>query len=56
MLTVKEINEVSFGKASFSGYKAEDVDNFIDEVVESSLSSSERDAPCSRRPAQRPAE
>ena len=35
MLTVKEINEVSFGKASFSGYKAEDVDNFIDEVVES---------------------
>ena len=30
MLTVKEINEVSFGKASFSGYKAEDVDNFID--------------------------
>ena len=35
MLTVKEINEVSFGKASFSGYKAEDVDNFIDKVLES---------------------
>ena len=35
MLTVKEINEVSFGKAGFSGYKPEDVDNFIDEVVES---------------------
>lgn len=33
MLTVKEINEVSFGKAGFSGYKPEDVDNFIDEVV-----------------------
>lgn len=35
MLTVKEINEVSFGKASFSGYKPEDVDNFIDEVAAS---------------------
>ena len=35
MLTVKEINEVSFGKAGFNGYKPEDVDNFIDEVVES---------------------
>ena len=35
MLTVKEINEISFGKAGFSGYKPEDVDNFIDEVVES---------------------
>ncbi len=35
MLTVKEINDVSFGKAGFSGYKPEDVDNFIDEVVAS---------------------
>lgn len=35
MLTVKEINEVSFGKAGFSGYKPEDVDRFIDEVVSS---------------------
>ncbi len=35
MLTVKQINEVSFGKAGFSGYKPEDVDNFIDEVAES---------------------
>ena len=35
MLTVKEINEVSFVKAGFSGYKTDDVDNFIDEVVES---------------------
>ncbi len=35
MLTVKEINEVSFGKAGFSGYKPEDVDNFIDDVVAS---------------------
>lgn len=34
MLTLKEINEVSFGKAGFSGYKPEDVDNFIDEVVD----------------------
>ncbi len=35
MLTVKQINEVSFGKAGFSGYKPDDVDNFIDEVVAS---------------------
>lgn len=35
MLTLKEINEVSFGKAGFSGYKPEDVDNFIDVVSES---------------------
>lgn len=35
MLTVKQINEVSFGKAGFSGYKPEDVDNFIDEVADS---------------------
>ncbi len=35
MLTVKEINEVSFGKAGFSGYKPEDVDTFIDEVAAS---------------------
>lgn len=32
MLTSKEINEVSFGKAGFSGYKPEDVDRFIDQV------------------------
>lgn len=35
MLTIKDINEVSFGKAGFSGYKPEDVDNFIDEVAAS---------------------
>ena len=35
MLTVKEINEVSFGKAGFSGYRPEDVDNFIDQVAAS---------------------
>lgn len=35
MLTVKEINEISFGKARFSGYKPEDVDSFIDKVAES---------------------
>ena len=35
MLTVKEINEVSFGKSGFSCYKTEDLDNFNDEVVES---------------------
>ena len=35
MLTVKEINEISFGKARFSGYKPEDVDSFIDKVAAS---------------------
>ena len=35
MLTVKQINEVSFGKAGFSGYKPDDVDQFIDEVAAS---------------------
>ena len=35
MLTVKEINEVSFGKAGFSGYRPDDVDRFIDEVADS---------------------
>lgn len=34
MLTLKEINEISFRKSSFSGYKPEDVDKFIDEVSE----------------------
>lgn len=34
MLTAKQINEVSFGKAGFSGYKPEDVDVFIDRVEE----------------------
>ncbi|MFI3205977.1 MAG: DivIVA domain-containing protein [Clostridia bacterium] len=35
MLTLKEINDVSFRKSSFSGYKPEDVDDFIDSVTES---------------------
>lgn len=35
MLTLKQINEVSFRKSNFSGYKPEDVDEFIDEVSES---------------------
>ena len=34
MLTINEINEISFGKAGFSGYKPQDVDDFIDEVIE----------------------
>jgi cell division initiation protein len=34
MLTLKQINEVSFRKSSFSGYKPEDVDDFIDDVSE----------------------
>ncbi len=32
MLTLKQINEISFRKSNFSGYKPEDVDQFIDEV------------------------
>lgn len=35
MLTLKDINEASFGKSNFSGYKPEDVDAFLDEVSES---------------------
>lgn len=36
MLTIDEIKNVSFRKASFSGgYNAEDVDEFIDEVIAS---------------------
>lgn len=35
MLTLKKINEISFRKSGFSGYKPEDVDDFIDEVSES---------------------
>lgn len=32
MLTVNDIKDVKFGKSGFGGYKAEDVDNFLDEV------------------------
>lgn len=35
MLTVKEINEVSFGRAGLSGYRPGDVDSFIDQVAAS---------------------
>ena len=35
MLTLKEINDISFRKARFSGYKGEDVDDFVDAVSES---------------------
>lgn len=34
MLSIKDINEVSFRKSSFSGYNSDDVDQFIDEVIE----------------------
>lgn len=33
MLTVNDIKDVKFGKSGFGGYKAEDVDNFLDEVL-----------------------
>lgn len=35
MLTLKQISDISFRKSGFSGYKPEDVDDFIDEVTES---------------------
>jgi cell division initiation protein len=35
MLTLNEIENVSFRKSNFAGYKPEDVDEFIDKVVES---------------------
>lgn len=35
MLTLNEIANVSFRKSNFAGYKPEDVDEFIDQVVES---------------------
>ncbi len=34
MLTTKQINEITFRKTNFSGYKPEDVNEFIDEVLE----------------------
>ncbi|MBQ2668528.1 MAG: DivIVA domain-containing protein [Clostridia bacterium] len=34
MLSLKDINEVSFRKSNFSGYNSDDVDRFIDEVIE----------------------
>lgn len=35
MLTIQEIKDISFRKASIGGYKPEDVDEFIDEVEQS---------------------
>ena len=34
MLTLDEIKAISFRKASFNGYRTEDVDKFIDDIVE----------------------
>ena len=34
MITLEEIENISFRKAGFSGYKTEDVDDFVDDVVE----------------------
>ena len=34
MLTVEEIENVSFRRAGLGGYKIEDVDNFVDDVIE----------------------
>lgn len=33
MMTIEEVNNISFRKSGRAGYNAEDVDNFIDEVV-----------------------
>ena len=35
MLTVNDIRDVKFRKTNIGGYKAEDVDNFLDEVQDS---------------------
>ncbi len=34
MITLKKIEDISFRKAGFNGYKTEDVDNFVDDVIE----------------------
>ena len=34
MITLEEIENISFRKTGFSGYKTEDVDDFVDDVVE----------------------
>ncbi|MBQ9461151.1 MAG: DivIVA domain-containing protein [Clostridia bacterium] len=34
MLTIEDIEDVSFRKSGFSGYKTDDVDNFVDGVIE----------------------
>lgn len=34
MLSIKDIQDVSFRKSNFSGYNSDDVDQFIDEVLE----------------------
>lgn len=34
MITLKKIENISFRKAGFNGYKTEDVDNFVDDVIE----------------------
>ena len=33
MLSIDEIKNISFRKASFGGYRPEDVDTFIDQVL-----------------------
>lgn len=52
MLTLKEIKEVSFGKAGFSGYKPEDVDKFIDDVAEAFQRMQEENEQTSQKVAQ----
>jgi len=34
VITLKKIENISFRKAGFNGYKTEDVDNFVDDVIE----------------------
>lgn len=34
MITLKKIEDISFRKAGFNGYRTEDVDDFVDDVIE----------------------
>ncbi|MBQ1546318.1 MAG: DivIVA domain-containing protein [Clostridia bacterium] len=49
MLTVDEIKNVSFKKASIGGYRCDEVDSFIDEVVETVEELKQQDADVSSR-------
>ena len=49
MLTVDEIKNVSFKKASIGGYRCDEVDSFIDEVVETVEELKQQDADISSR-------
>ncbi|MGN0479809.1 MAG: DivIVA domain-containing protein [Hominenteromicrobium sp.] len=51
MLSIKDINEVSFRKSNFSGYNSDDVDQFIDEVLETVTALAKENADAKARTA-----